>query len=154
MDFNIRAYEQKDREPLLKILKQNVPLHFAELEVADFNNYLDEYVECYFVVESGITLIGAGGINLDKENNNAKISWDFISPDYQGKGIGSKLLKYRINIIQSMPDIKQIIVRTSQTAYQFYQKNGFVLEKVEKNYWADGFDLYYMTYFNSLVIRK
>ena len=40
--------------------------------------------------------------------------------------------------------VKTIIVRTSQLAYQFYGKVGFELEKVEKDFWAAGFDLYLM----------
>jgi hypothetical protein len=41
------------------------------------------------------------------------------------------------------------MVRTSQVAYQFYQKAGFDLEKIEKDFWAKGFDLYQMKFKNS-----
>jgi len=37
-------------------------------------------------------------------------------------------------------------VRTSQFVYGFYEKHGFELKKVVKNYWAQGFDLYDMEY--------
>jgi hypothetical protein len=36
------------------------------------------------------------------------------------------------------------MVRTTQLVYPFYQKAGFTLDKVEQDYWANGFDLYQM----------
>lgn len=144
--ISIRPYETKDQEALLALLKLNVPLHFAESEIADFEFYLKHKTECYFILEAADEIIGAGGINFDPENKLAKISWDFISPTQQGKGIGKKLLEYRIDLLKEMMNIEKIIVRTSQTAYRFYEKSGFELQFIEKNYWAKGFDLYYMVY--------
>ena len=39
---------------------------------------------------------------------------------------------------------------TSQHAYQFYEKMGFELEKIEKEYWAKNFDLYIMQTRNNI----
>ena len=36
------------------------------------------------------------------------------------------------------------MVRTSQMSYKFYEKIGFELEKVERNFRTKGFDLYQM----------
>ncbi|WMN11512.1 GNAT family N-acetyltransferase [Marivirga salinae] len=72
------------------------------------------------------------------------ISWDIIKPSEHGKGIGRKLTQHRIQHIHTRPDIETIVVRTSQHTYKFYEKMGFKLLKVEKDYWAKGFDLYEM----------
>ena len=45
-----------------------------------------------------------------------------------------------------MNEVETILVRTSQLAYQFYEKNGFVLEEMIKDYWAEGFDMFKMKY--------
>ncbi|MHA7057839.1 hypothetical protein ACWGOQ_0011500 [Aquimarina sp. M1] len=37
---------------------------------------------------------------------------------------------------------KTHVVRTSQFASKFYEKMGFALVKIEKDFWVDGFDLY------------
>lgn len=72
------------------------------------------------------------------------MSWDFVAPNLQGVGIGSMILNHRIEFLKSFPAVQKISVRTSQHAYQFYQKNGFVLKEIERDYWAKGFDLYKM----------
>lgn len=142
----IREYNSNDKSILLDILKLNVPKYFAESEIIDLNNYLDHEIDKYYVLVFENQIIGAGGINFEEDNTIGKISWDFIHPNFQGIGAGTKLLKHRLEILKSMNSIKTITVRTSQLVYKFYQKNGFVLKEVKNDYWAPGFDLYNMIY--------
>ena len=152
----IRFYQNTDKEAVIKLIQLNIPTYFEESEEEDFVDYLEKYKEDYFVIADKSTnqIIGCGGINyffdenvVGNDTNNginlARISWDIIDPNFQGQGIGKKLLLHRINHIQSK-NIKIIVVRTSQLAYKFYQKVGFELEKTEKDFWAKGFDLYQM----------
>ena len=67
-----------------------------------------------------------------------------ILPSFQGKGIGKKLLVHRIAEIKRNQLIDTIIVRTSQHTDKFYEKGGFKLDFITKDYWAKGFDLYQM----------
>ena len=67
-----------------------------------------------------------------------------VDSNSQGKGIGKKLTQHRINHLKGNLEINIIRVRTSQHAYKFYEKMGFELEKIEKEYWAKNFDLYLM----------
>ena len=145
-NFKIREYKSKDKPTLIEMLKLNTPKYFAEREIDDFELYLENSVEKYFVVESQGEIIGAGGINFNYYNKEGRISWDFIHPDFQGRGVGKKLLNYRIELLQSMENIEKITVRTSQSAYKFYEKNGFQLQNIIKDYWAKGFDLYRLKY--------
>ena len=69
-----------------------------------------------------------------------------IHPKFQGKSLGTKLLNHRLEILKTIPSIQRITVRTSQVAYKFYEKHGFVLHEIKKDYWADGFDMYRMVY--------
>lgn len=143
---NIRSYNFVDKEQILELLRLNTPNYFAIEEEKDLLCYLNSEVELYYVVELDNKIVGCGGINFENNKSIGKISWDIIHPDYQGKSIGSTLLKHRIDILLSMNNIQQIIVRTSQIAYKFYEKKGFELLEVTKNYWAEGFDLYFMKY--------
>ena len=89
-------------------------------------------------------IVGAGGINYFPDQGEARISWDLVHPGYHGKGIGRQLTQYRITKIREQPGIGLIIVRTTQLVCKFYEKLGFELKEIKKDFWAEGFDLYQM----------
>lgn len=142
----IREYVPTDKEAVMNLIQLNTPAFFAEKESDDLSNYLDTEIELYYVLIFDKNIVGCGGINFAENGTVGKISWDIIHPDYQGKSLGTKLLKYRINILKAIPNIKKITVRTSQVAYKFYEKQGFTLNEIKRNYWAEGFDMYAMQY--------
>jgi ribosomal-protein-alanine N-acetyltransferase len=144
--ISIREYTSLDKTILLEILKLNIPEYFVESELEDLSNYLDNEIERYFVIELNHEIIGAGGINFENDYTVGKISWDFIHPKYQKLGIGRKLLQHRLDILKSMKSIETISVRTSQLTFKFYEKNGFILTEIKKDFWAKGFDMYKMIY--------
>ena len=140
----IRSYDSNDRQEVIALLRSNTPNFFAPSEEDDLKEYLDTEIEDYFVVEENREIIGSGGINYLPEQKMARISWDIIRSDSQGKGIGRKLLEHRIHYLNKNEWIDLITVRTSQLTHQFYEKIGFRLIEVKKDFWAIGFDLYYM----------
>ena len=125
-------YFPSDKEAVLKLIRLNTPMYFALEEEADLSEYLDNEREYYYVLLSGMDIIGCGGINIADNGTRGKISWDIIHPDWQGHSLGSLLLKYRINVLKSM-GIDRITVRTSQVTYQFYLKQGFILKSIKKD---------------------
>lgn len=127
---------------MIEILSLNIPEFFAPSEKDDFISYLENEVEDYFVIELDGKVFGSGGINYLE--NTARISWDLIDPIKHGQGLGSKLLQHRLKHIKDKDSISKIVVRTSQLAYPFYEKNGFKLTDKKKDFWAPGYDLYEM----------
>ena len=97
------------------------------------------------MIEVDEEVVGSGGINYFPNEQKARISWDMIHPNFQGKGYGAQLLQHRIRVIQQNGEVTRIIVRTSQLVYPFYEKNGFTLDQVEKDFWEEGYDLYLMS---------
>ena len=142
----IRAYKSNDKNTLMHLLLLNTPKYFAVEEKLDFDYYLENEIERYFVLEYDEQIVGCGGINFSDNNTIAVISWDIIHPEYQGKSLGTRLLKYRINKLNLMKTVQKTIVRTAQHTYPFYKKQGFELIEIVKDYWAKNFDLYYMKF--------
>jgi ribosomal-protein-alanine N-acetyltransferase len=142
----IREYTSKDKESILELFRMNTPTYFALEEENDLAYYLENEIEYYYIIELEEKIVGSGGINFSEDKVIGKISWDLMHSDYQGKGLGTLLLKFRINKLKEDKEVQQIIVRTSQQAYKFYEKSGFILIEVVKDYWANGFDLFHMQY--------
>ena len=138
----IREYEPADKEAVLSLIRANTPEYFAPEEEADLSRYLDCEREWFYVLLFDGKIVGCGGINLADERTTGKISWDILHPEYQGRSLGTRLLGFRIEKLGSLGGIRRITVRTSQLAFGFYRKQGFVLKEVKKDYWAEGFDLY------------
>ena len=141
-----RPYKPTDRSSVLALVRLNTPEYFHPSEEEDLSIYLENELEDYFVVEENGEVVGAGGINYFPEEHSARISWDVVSPDFHGKGIGGRLTKFRVDHAFSKSSVQTIVVRTSQLVSRFYEKQGFELEKVVKDYWAEGYDLYLMRY--------
>ncbi|WP_206366810.1 GNAT family N-acetyltransferase [Sphingobacterium sp. SGL-16] len=148
-----RKFKPEDSTALLQIIKNNTPEYFAVTEIEDYKTYLETEIQDYFVAVLEDKIIAGAGINYDREKQLAKISWDVVDIGFHKQGIGTLLLNHRLEIIATRKNIKSIIVRTSQHAYAFYEKNGFKLLERHKDYWAEGFDMYKMSY-NKKLIEK
>lgn len=145
---SIRPYQTSDLTALLDLIDLNIPNYFAFTEKEDFENYLEQERELYFVISLGDKIVGCGGINFEDKKRIGIISWDIIHPDYQGKSLGTQLLQHRMQILEGMKTVRKTIVRTSQLTYLFYQKQGFELKEKVVDYWAKGFDLNCMEFIN------
>lgn len=146
--YKIRPYLPQDFDELIKIFKTNVPTSFAESEIADLINYLQEEIEDYFVITDNNQILGAAGINYDDDQITARLSWDFMDQNKNHKGAGTAITRYRIDLIRKLPHIKKLIVRTSQFAEGFYNKQGFLAIERVPDYWAKGYDLIFMEFPN------
>lgn len=142
----IHPYSSQNFVDVMQLIKLSTPHYFAPEETSDFEHYLKHEIEQYFVIEVKQHIIGCGGVNFENNFTTAKISWDLIHPDYQGKGYGRLLLEHRLQLLRAMPTINCVMVRTSQHAFRFYEKSGFVLQEVQPNYWAEGYDMYMMEF--------
>lgn len=142
----IREYNEADEIAVVNLIRLNTPAFFSLKEEKDLINYLQTERELYYVLLLDEEIVGCGGINFADNKTIGKISWDIFHPDYQGMSLGTELLKYRLGKLSSIGSIRKITVRTSQLAYKFYEKQGFKLLEVIKDYWAEGFDMFKMEF--------
>lgn len=145
-NIHIRDYANSDKDAVIGLLRLNTPQYFAPEEEQDLLHYLDHELERYFVLELNGELVGCGGINFSGNPAHGKLSWDILHPQYQGLGLGRRLVQHRLEQLRTYPNVQTITVRTSQLVYEFYEKQGFALTQVVEDYWAKGFHLYDMAY--------
>ena len=126
------------------IFKTNEPEFFAKKEKLLFKNYLiKNNIEYYLLFKKNI-LIASGGFGLNIKTKNIDLTWGMTHCKFQKKGFGTKLLDFRISKINKKFPNKNITLNTSQKTFKFYEKFGFELQKITKNYYYDGLDRYDM----------
>ncbi|MBK0347295.1 ribosomal protein S18-alanine N-acetyltransferase [Aerococcaceae bacterium zg-ZJ1578] len=120
---------------------------FESLEVACYNGYLawqyQDFVHdwlynpyaVYIVVEHQQQIVAM--ISGRMRHRQAHISHVMVLPDYQGKGLGQRLLQQWLSIV-SERKIEQVILevrQSNQLAQQLYQKAGFIVIDQRENYY-------------------
>ena len=129
--FEIKAYDQKYKQQILKVWEQSVlathdfltPTDFSEIkklvQTTNFNHF-----QVYCLTENDL-VIGFIGVG-DK-----KIEMLFLDPTYFGQGLGKMLLSFAINELSAD---KVDVNEQNARAVNFYKKLGFeIVERTEKD---------------------
>ncbi len=141
MNPTIRAYRPSDFESCLLVFRSNSPEYFHPKEEQEFINWLEgEQINNYLVVESEEQIIACGGIYENEDQKEVGLAWGMVSPRYQGKRIGSELLKRRLNLMNGYPDDFKKVCRTSQKTVGFFKRFGFKTYNYIKDGWGAGLD--------------
>jgi ribosomal protein S18 acetylase RimI-like enzyme len=142
--MRIRKYTPRDRQRVLDIFRLNIPDFFDIREVRDLEDYLERHADTYFVIEEGGQIVGAGGYHFP-DASTGRLSWDFLDPAHRGRGLGRLLVEHCLEEMKKGRRPKTIVVETSQHGHRFYEKFGLTTEKVQKDYWGPGLDLFLMS---------
>ena len=140
----IRSYQTQDRDILTHIFRMNVPKYFDSNEEKDFIEYLVTYGNTYLVLEENQRIIGGSGYYFNDQDSSGRITWIFFHPDHSGRGLGRMAVEYCLNQLRLDDRIRELIVTTSQHAYRFFEKFGYKVHYIQKDYWGKGLDLYEM----------
>lgn len=133
--------------------KSNMPRFFAAAELDDYSRWLDGLIarhqpeagaDNYFVAVSGDRVVGCGGFHLDLEKREATMAWGLISSRHHKKGWGKKLFLHRLHVIRSLCPPCKVILDTTQHSFPFFEKFGFEVVQVTKDFYGEGLDRYDM----------
>lgn len=103
----IREYMPENKEAVMDLIRLNTPAYFAPEEEEDFSRYLDNERELYYVLLWDGKIVGCGGINLADHQTTGRISWDIFHPQYQGRSLGTRLMQYRIEKLESIGTVRK-----------------------------------------------
>lgn len=142
----IRHYKISDKNDLVEIFKLNTPKFFDVNELNDYVNYLENNAQTYLTVILDNKIVGGTGYYINEEDNIGQITWIFFHPEYAGNGLGKLTVNHCLELFKKNKYINKVKVTTSQLAFQFFEKFGFEIVKIEKDYWAKGLDLFLMEY--------
>ncbi len=140
----MRPYNNSDKEQLIEIFNLNIPEFFDSKELNEYIGYLEIMGDTYLAIEFESKLIGGVGYEIRESDKSGRINWIFVHPDFSGLGHGKRAVEHCLKILKTDPKVESLIIRTSQHAYKFFEKLGYHIINTEKDYWANGLDLYLM----------
>ncbi len=142
--MKIQPYSKENYDQCVEIFISNIDKYFAEYELAEFKTFLDYAATSgtYFVVIDEGVVVACGGFELF--NEQMALTWGMVQRALQGQGYGKALTVYRLEAIRANHENVSVMIDTSQHTKGFYEKQGFVVQSVEKDGYDQGLDKYYM----------
>ena len=142
--MEIRPYSKEDFDQCVSIFVSNIDKYFAEYELAEFKTFLDYAAtsNTYFVVVEDEVVVACGGFEKFKEQ--MALTWGMVHRDLHGQGYGKALTIYRLDAIRAEHENVSVMIDTSQHTKGFYEKQGFLVQSIEKDGFDQGLDKYFM----------
>jgi ribosomal protein S18 acetylase RimI-like enzyme len=139
--MRVRDYTAADRPACLAVFDSNVPHFFVPPEREEFAAFLDDLPGPYLVVEdeTGV-IVGCGGYAVTPGTAVADLCWGMVDRARHGTGLGRVLLDARMERVRHDPAVDAVALNTSQHTRGFYERRGFVIERVEIDGYAPGLD--------------
>lgn len=129
----IRAYKQSDIDCLLEIENE---CFFHPWKKEMFESEINNGSELY-VLEIEKQIIGY--IDLHFVQENLELNNIAVKKDFWNKGYGQSLLDYMFELAKQRKTEKIFLeVNSNNKAYFLYEKNGFIKNRIRKNYYPDG----------------
>ncbi len=129
----------------MSLFNTNVPSFFATSEEKLFKKYLaSPNINYYILFDQYTRLVGCGGYEYEIESKQMTLTWGMIDSRFHNNGYGRYLTDYRIEKIRTEYPELNIVLNTSQHTFKFYQKFGFRITKITKDYYWLGLDRYDM----------
>lgn len=151
MEIWFRPYEENYKEGCMTAFRSNMPDYFATAEVEEFEFFLDKISKqtiplktYYYVVGMENRVIGCGGFGDKEDTGTITLAWGLIHHDFHKKGLGEKLLEFRIRHIRQIYPAVPVFLDTTQFTFPFFEKYGFVVTEITPDYYAKGMHRYDM----------
>lgn len=136
-----RDYTPADREACLAVFESNVPEFFVPSERQEFEAFLSELPGPYLVLEDRTgRVVACGGYAVAPDSATADLCWGMVLRERQGSGLGRRLMKARLARIRRERSARAVALRTIPRTQGFYERLGFVTERVVRDGVAPGLD--------------
>jgi GNAT superfamily N-acetyltransferase len=138
--MDVRPYEPLDRVACLGVFDSLTPGLLDSATRPFFEAWLDEAVGGYFVMEHEESIVGCGGYSFSPDRKIATLRWGMVRRSSQKMGLGRFLLMYRIREIGRAGTAGLVLAHTPRPSVVFYEKQGFRVNRTEKEERPPEFD--------------
>lgn len=139
--FRFRPFAAEDLEACLRVFDGNLPDFFAPDERDGLRAHLmqvDGRARHYLVIEAQGHIRACGGVTV--EGDAARLTWGMVARDWQGRGLGARLLAERMALLARHPAVRRVGLSTGPRTVGFYARFGFRVLRVVPDGFAPGLD--------------
>lgn len=141
MDYNFENYKKEYFKTLYKMKKENFKWYVKKIygwdekkQIEIYKNFINEHRKDMKIIKSNNEIIGVF-TNYINENNESVISLFYIDKNYQGKGIGTKILKDQLEFDKQNKRNTMLQVYKENPAQFLYKKVGFeIYQETDTHY--------------------
>ena len=141
MDYNFENYKKEYFKTLYKMKKENFKWYVKKIygwyekkQIEIYKNFINEHRKDMKIIKSNNEIIGVF-TNYINENNESVISLFYIDKNYQGKGIGTKILKEQLEFDKQNKRNTILQVYKENPAQFLYKKVGFeIYQETDTHY--------------------
>ncbi|WP_020406911.1 GNAT family N-acetyltransferase [Hahella ganghwensis] len=146
--FSFRRFRHaEDAEMVCRFFLQMLDQQFSSTFTAQaLDSYRRKYSESNMserIAQSNVVIAGLFdddkliGLVIGGAPNGgvASLDWVVVAPDYQGQGLGQKLMRFCFHEYAAVGAHKILLYTETENAKRFYEKCGMALEGVHPNHW-------------------
>lgn len=132
--MQIRPYTPADRDACVAVLETSVPRYTQPHELTEYAAWLD--LACvrgaedpceYLVGERDGAVLCAGGVAYATTAPIATLCWGIVRADLHRRGLGSALLRARLDRVRARGGVERVLLDTTDAAVGFFLRHGFVV---------------------------
>lgn len=134
IDLSIAPMDENNIIEVENISKLSFPIPWS---LASLKKELENKYAKYIVIKLGSTVVGFGGMWIIFDE--AHITNIAVHPNFRGHGLGDILVEKLLEICRekSLAGITLEVRRSNVVAITLYEKHGFIVEGIRKNYYED-----------------
>jgi [ribosomal protein S18]-alanine N-acetyltransferase len=134
VDLSIAAMDESNIIEVENISKLSFPIPWS---LDSLKKELENKYAQYIVIKLGCEVVGFGGMWIIFDE--AHITNIAVHPNYRNHGLGDVLVENLLHICKQrgLVGITLEVRRSNTVAISLYEKHGFIIEGIRKNYYED-----------------
>lgn len=138
MDVQIELARRDTFEEMIKLADLTLP---DRMNLHELKKYFELFPELIYKVTHNNQLIGFSCAGIDMYQTTGWLLFSNVVKEYQGRGIGKKLIEVRLQALRQFPTLRKVLVTVSGTNKQSIralESWGFKFGHTEMDYYGPG----------------
>ncbi len=138
MDVQIAIASRDDFAEMIRLADLTFP---DRMNLHELKKYIELFPQLIYKATCDDQLIGFSCAGIDMYQTTGWLLFSNVHKEYQGRGIGKRLIEARLNALRQFPTLRNVLVTVNETNTQSIRalaSFGFKLARTELDYYGPG----------------